>query len=195
MIGHVDGSVLNDDSERPGRGSRTPAVRARSSSSEPVAVGRPARRMHRRPTRASEVVQDTQAAHNPRRPRVVRYGVSTRSVRAAVPMPETSDALVACGAVTSTAAVVGGMRRAGRHPAGAGLRPARPGSGSASRMSSSGWRRFCLLATPFHERPLTPPLLSCVHALRASGNHFVIAPPANTVHWTGVFGIEPQMIA
>ena len=29
MIGHTDGSVLNDDSECPGRGSRTPAVRAR----------------------------------------------------------------------------------------------------------------------------------------------------------------------
>ena len=39
MIGHEDGYVLNDDSERPGRGSRTPAVRARSSSSQPVAVG------------------------------------------------------------------------------------------------------------------------------------------------------------
>ena len=39
MIGHTDGSVLNDDSECPGRGSRTPAVRARSSSSQPVAVG------------------------------------------------------------------------------------------------------------------------------------------------------------
>ena len=33
------GSVLNDDSECPGRGSRTPAVRARSSSSQPAAVG------------------------------------------------------------------------------------------------------------------------------------------------------------
>ena len=39
MIGHTDGSVLNDDSECPGRGSRTPAVRARSSSSQPVVVG------------------------------------------------------------------------------------------------------------------------------------------------------------
>ena len=39
MIGHTDGSVLNDDSECPGRGSRTPAVRARSSLSQPVAVG------------------------------------------------------------------------------------------------------------------------------------------------------------
>ena len=29
MIGHTDGSVLNDDSERPGSGSRTPAVRGR----------------------------------------------------------------------------------------------------------------------------------------------------------------------
>ena len=39
MIGHTDGSVLNDDSERLGRGSRIPAVRARSSSSQPAAVG------------------------------------------------------------------------------------------------------------------------------------------------------------
>ena len=39
MIGHKDGSVLNDDSECPGRGSRTPLARARSSSSQPVAVG------------------------------------------------------------------------------------------------------------------------------------------------------------
>ena len=39
MIGHTDGSVLNDDSECPGCGSRTPAVRARSSWSQPVAVG------------------------------------------------------------------------------------------------------------------------------------------------------------
>ena len=38
-IGHVDGSVLNDDSERPDRGSRTPAARSSSSSSQPVAVG------------------------------------------------------------------------------------------------------------------------------------------------------------
>ena len=40
MIGHTDGSVLNDDSERPGRGSRTLAGRARCSSSrsQPVAV-------------------------------------------------------------------------------------------------------------------------------------------------------------
>ena len=42
MTGHTDGSVLNDDSERPGRGSRTLAVRARGSSSQPVAVGREA---------------------------------------------------------------------------------------------------------------------------------------------------------
>ena len=37
----MDESVLKDDSECPraGRGSRTPAVRARSSSSQPVAVG------------------------------------------------------------------------------------------------------------------------------------------------------------
>ena len=39
MIGHMDGSVLNDDTECPGRGSSTPAVQARSSSSQPVAVG------------------------------------------------------------------------------------------------------------------------------------------------------------
>ena len=39
MTGHMDESVLNDDSECPGRGSRTPAVRARSSSSQPAAVG------------------------------------------------------------------------------------------------------------------------------------------------------------
>ena len=32
MTGHMDGSVLNDDSARPVSGSRTPAVRARSSS-------------------------------------------------------------------------------------------------------------------------------------------------------------------
>ena len=38
MTGHMDESILNDDSERPGRGSRTLAVRARSSSSQPVAV-------------------------------------------------------------------------------------------------------------------------------------------------------------
>ena len=47
MTGQTDGSVLNDDSDCPGRGSRTPAVRARSSSSQPEAVGsaapRPAR--------------------------------------------------------------------------------------------------------------------------------------------------------
>ena len=35
----MDGSVLNDDSERPGRGGRTPAARSSSSSSQPVAVG------------------------------------------------------------------------------------------------------------------------------------------------------------
>ena len=39
MIGHTDGSVLNDDSECPGRGSRPSAVRARSSASQPVAIG------------------------------------------------------------------------------------------------------------------------------------------------------------
>ena len=39
MTGHMDGSVLNDDSERPGRGSSTLAVLARSSSSQPAAVG------------------------------------------------------------------------------------------------------------------------------------------------------------
>ena len=40
MTGHtMDGSVLNDVSERPGRLSRTPAVRACSSSSQPTAVG------------------------------------------------------------------------------------------------------------------------------------------------------------
>ena len=39
MIGHTDGSVLNNDSKCPGHGSRTPAVRARSSSSQPITVG------------------------------------------------------------------------------------------------------------------------------------------------------------
>ena len=43
-IGHVDGSVLNDDSDCPGRASRTLAVRSLSSSSQPVAVGRAAGR-------------------------------------------------------------------------------------------------------------------------------------------------------
>ena len=33
MTGHMNGSVPSDDSERPGRGSRTPPARARSSSS------------------------------------------------------------------------------------------------------------------------------------------------------------------
>ena len=47
MVGHTEGSVLNDDSECPGRGSRTPAVRARSSSSQPVAVGSAAGRTRR----------------------------------------------------------------------------------------------------------------------------------------------------
>ena len=35
MTGHMDGTVLNHDSECPGRGSRTPAVRARSFLSQP----------------------------------------------------------------------------------------------------------------------------------------------------------------
>ena len=41
MTGHMDRSVrvLNDDLKRPGPGSRTPAVRARSSLSQPSAVG------------------------------------------------------------------------------------------------------------------------------------------------------------
>ena len=42
MIRHTDGSVLSHDSDSergPGRGSRTPAVGARSSSSQPAAVG------------------------------------------------------------------------------------------------------------------------------------------------------------
>ena len=39
MHGHTDGSVLNNDSERPGRGSRTPVALSSSSSSQPVAVG------------------------------------------------------------------------------------------------------------------------------------------------------------
>ena len=45
MTGHTDGSVLNDDSECPGRGSRTPAVRARSS------LPARSRRKRRRPAR------------------------------------------------------------------------------------------------------------------------------------------------
>ena len=39
MTGNMDGSVLNDDSERPGRVSRTPAARFSSSLSQPGAVG------------------------------------------------------------------------------------------------------------------------------------------------------------
>ena len=56
MIGHTDGSVLNNDSERPGRGSRTPAARARSSSSRPAAVGSAAGRPGWTPTRSDKSI-------------------------------------------------------------------------------------------------------------------------------------------
>ena len=53
MAGRFDGSVPDDDSERPGRGGRTPAARP-SSSSQPVAVGCDSDRPGRPLTRQGE---------------------------------------------------------------------------------------------------------------------------------------------
>ena len=68
-MGHTDGSVLNNDSECPGRGSRTPAVRARSSSSQPEAAGSAAGRPGCTLTDRTRVVIPNKA---PRPPRVSR---------------------------------------------------------------------------------------------------------------------------
>ena len=60
----MDGSVLNDDSERPGRGSRTPAVQPAA----PTSVPARSRRMRRRPAQSSvlEVIPNTRRSSSAR---------------------------------------------------------------------------------------------------------------------------------
>ena len=69
MIEHTDGSALNNDSERPGCGTRTLAARSSSSSSQPVAVGCAAGRpgSHSSCIMTFEVAITRMAAHTSKR--------------------------------------------------------------------------------------------------------------------------------